>query len=134
HLAGMAVISRDPSARSLAQQLGALAIDETGNDLNSAITQARQVVGDLGAEGVLMLPTDLPLLTLDDLNQLYTLARAGRGMVIAPSHDGGTNALLLRPPHAITYAFGEASFARHLALAEAAALPSQIYRSATLAL
>jgi 2-phospho-L-lactate guanylyltransferase len=68
------------------------------------------------------------------LDALYELARAGEGVIIAPSHDGGTNALLLRPPHAIGFAFGEGSFARHCAMAAAAGLPCHVYESATLAL
>jgi 2-phospho-L-lactate/phosphoenolpyruvate guanylyltransferase len=133
-LAGVAVISRDPAVLSLATELGALPIFEEGDDLNAALTQASQVVLDRGAEGVLMLPSDLPLLTTEDLDELYLLAQAGNGVIIAPSHDGGTNALLLRPPHAIPYTFGEASFARHVALAAEAGIACHVYNSPTLAL
>jgi 2-phospho-L-lactate guanylyltransferase len=134
HLAGIAVISRDPAVLALAEGLGALPILEEGDDLNSALTQACQVVLDAGAEAVLMLPSDLPLLTTEDLDELYALALQGHGVVIAPSLDGGTNALLLRPPQAIAFAFGEDSFARHVALADAAGLPCHVYNSSTLAL
>ena len=81
-----------------------------------------------------MLPSDLPLLTLEDLDQLYDLALAGEGVTLAPSHDGGTNALLLRPPQAIAYSFGDGSFAQYIALAAAAGLPCHVYNSSTLAL
>ena len=134
HLAGVAVISRDPAVLSLASDLGALPIIEEGDDLNTALTQASQSVLDQGAEAVLMLPSDLPLLTTEDLGELYALAQKGSGVIIAPSHDGGTNALLLRPPHAIPYSFGVDSFARHMALAEAAGLACHVYNSSTLAL
>ncbi len=132
-LAGLAVISRDPGVLAAAAQQGAVPIRETGDDLNAALEQARQhpCVADAGA--LLVLPSDLPLLTVDDLQALAALAELGEGVVIAPSHDGGTNALLLRPPHAIPYAFGEASYARHCALAAAAGLPCRTYRSETLA-
>jgi 2-phospho-L-lactate/phosphoenolpyruvate guanylyltransferase len=133
-LAGIAVISRDPIALTVADALGALPILEDGDDLNSALAQACQVVLEEGAEGVLMLPSDLPLLTIEDLDALYALALEGNSVIIAPSHDGGTNALLLRPPHAIGFAFGEDSFARHCTMAAAAGLPCHVYESATLAL
>jgi 2-phospho-L-lactate guanylyltransferase len=74
------------------------------------------------------------LLTAEDLDELFKLVPTGNGMVIAPSHDGGTNALLLRPPQAIAYAFGEDSFARHRAMAAAAELACHTYHSSTLAL
>lgn len=132
--AGIAVISRDAMVLALANALGALPIVEEGDDLNAALTQANAAVLAAGAEAVLALPSDLPLLSATDLEGLYALAQAEPGVVIAPSHDGGTNALLLRPPQAITYAFGEDSFARHLALATTAKLSRQVYRSPSLAL
>jgi 2-phospho-L-lactate guanylyltransferase len=132
--AGIAVISRDTTVLEAAEAMGALPINEAGDDLNAALTQASKVAVAAGAEGVLALPADLPLLTLADLDELHELAVEEEGVIIAPSHDRGTNALLLRPPHAIAYAFGEESFSRHLALAAAAGLPSHVYHSATLAL
>lgn len=140
--ANIAVISRDTEVLALASALGALPIPETnaaetnasGDELNQALRQGCRVAQQGGAEGVLVLPADLPLLTHTDLDELYELALEGDSMIIAPSRDGGTNALLLRPPHAIDYAFGEQSFARHLSLATAARLPVHVYTSATLAL
>jgi 2-phospho-L-lactate guanylyltransferase len=132
-LAGVAVISRDPVVRTLAAAQGAWPLDESGHDLNAALEQARAAIVAAGAEAVLVLPADLPLLTAADLTALCELAQAGDGVVIAPSHDGGTNALLLRPPFALPYAFGEDSFARHCALAAATRLPCRVYRSPTLA-
>jgi 2-phospho-L-lactate guanylyltransferase len=131
---GIAVISRDAAVLALAQTMGALPIHEASEGLNVALTQASRVAVEAGAQAVLALPADLPLLTLADLDELYALAEDEDGVIIAPSHDGGTNALLLRPPHAIPYGFGEGSFARHLALAAASGLPSHVYQSATLAL
>jgi 2-phospho-L-lactate guanylyltransferase len=145
--ANIAVISRDTEVLALASALGALPIPEStaaesiaaesiasGDELNKALRQGCRVAQQGGAEGVLVLPADLPLLTHTDLDELYELALEGDSMIIAPSRDGGTNALLLRPPHAIDYAFGEQSFARHLSLATAARLPVHVYTSATLAL
>jgi 2-phospho-L-lactate guanylyltransferase len=132
--AGIAVVSRDATVLALAEAMGALPVIETQNDLNAALTQASAVALAAGAEAVLALPADLPLLTDADLDELYELAEEEEGVILAPSQDGGTNALLLRPPQAIAYAFGEASFARHLTLAASAGLPSHVYHSPTLAL
>lgn len=131
--AGIAVISRDATVLALARALGALPIAESGDDLNDALTEAAAVAAAEGADAVLALPSDLPMLTPADLDGLYALAQVGAGVVIAPSHDGGTNALLLRPPQAIGYAFGVESAARHHALAVAAGFATHVYHSATLA-
>lgn len=131
--AGQAVISRDPEVLALAAQHGAVPLQETGGDLNAALEQARAEVCAAGADALLALPADLPLLTVADLHALCARAELGDGVVIAPSHNGGTNALLLRPPHAIAFAFGEASYARHCALVAAGGLLCHTYRSDTLA-
>jgi 2-phospho-L-lactate guanylyltransferase (CobY/MobA/RfbA family) len=56
----------------------------------------------------------------DDLERLFlALAElpAGPAVVLAPSSDGGTAALLRRPPDAIPSRFGRESAARHRAAA-----------------
>lgn len=131
--AGRAVISRDPAVWALAEDRGVLSLQESGDDLNTALEQARAALGIVGADALLVLPSDLPLITVKDLQALCGLAASGECVVVAPSHDGGTNALLLRPPQAIPFAFGEDSYARHCALAADAGLPCHPYRSETLA-
>jgi 2-phospho-L-lactate guanylyltransferase len=132
-LAEVVVISRDPAVLALAAAAGATPLVEYGQELNHALEEARRYALAAGAQALLVLPSDLPLLTAGDLDGLLDLAQMGDGVVIAPSHDGGTNALLLRPPAAIPYTFGEESFARHCALAAAAQLDCRVYRSETLA-
>jgi 2-phospho-L-lactate guanylyltransferase len=132
-LAGMLVISRDERVLLQAQTLGADILLEMGDNLNMALVQASQQASNYGADAVLVLPADLPLLTVDDIRQLHGLGAEGAGVVIAPSHDGGTNALLLRPPGAIKFAFGPHSFLRHCALAEASGGRYQLLNSPTLA-
>ena len=87
------VISRDAAVRSFAQGLGVHTLAEIGDDLNAALEQARQWVIGRGGDALLVLPADLPLLTADDILQLYDLGLAGAEVVVAASHDGGTNAL-----------------------------------------
>jgi 2-phospho-L-lactate guanylyltransferase len=80
------------------------------------------------------MPADLPQITIQDVWELYQLGLSGPGVVIAPSRDGGTNALLLRPPGVIEFAFGPRSFERHCLLAQAAGLPVRVLDSPTLAI
>jgi len=133
-LAGILVVSRDRAALAQAEAAGVIIVREQGHDLNGALSQAAQVASAQGAEAVLVLPADLPLLTADDIRQLYLLGQAQKGIVITRSPDGGTNALLMRPPGAIEFAFGPASFARHTQLAQSVGVPVQTYASPTLAL
>jgi 2-phospho-L-lactate guanylyltransferase (CobY/MobA/RfbA family) len=88
---------------------------------------------------VLILPTDLPFLTPDDVAQLIRPEgtgahrdgdpRAEPWVSIAPDRrDEGTNALYVAPPGLLKYAFGVLSFGKHLELARAAGASPRICR------
>lgn len=75
---------------------------------------------------VLYLSGDLPLVTAADIRAFVDIAPP-RGVAIARAHDGGTNALLLRPPKAIHPLFGQQpSAARHAASAAADGFDSRV--------
>jgi 2-phospho-L-lactate/phosphoenolpyruvate guanylyltransferase len=137
HLARQAgevvVVSRDSHVRRLAKEAGAWALVEAGTQLNSAIRQASQWVVANGGETLLIVPGDLPFLTLPDLTEMIALGQQAP-VVIAPDHrQEGTNGLLLNPPGLIEVAFGENSFQNHLQAARQAGVEPAIYHSPTLA-
>lgn len=126
------VISRDPLVWEAARQAGACALPEEGEELNSALVQGRSYAEDAGVQRLLILPADLPWITVSDLQALCALGEQGDGLVAGLAQDGGTNALYLRLPSDLPFCFGENSFARHLAAAAAAGLTPAIYDSPTL--
>jgi 2-phospho-L-lactate guanylyltransferase len=129
------VISRDAGLRRRAKRAGAWALVESGHGLNEALRQAAAWVTMRGAQAILVLPGDLPLLTRSDLTGLVEAGQPAPSVVIAPcQRSDGTNALLLRPPDTIDFAFGAGSFERHRRAAQAKGLEPIIYRSPTLAL
>jgi 2-phospho-L-lactate guanylyltransferase len=128
------VVSRDQAVLSEAEALGAWGLLETSPGLNPALTQAAHFALDRGAGGLLVLPTDLPWLTASDLESILVLGATRRALVIAPCrHGNGTNALLLRPPDVIPFAFGPDSFVAHYAAARAAGVEPLVYRAETIA-
>ncbi len=128
------VVSRDITALDLARRRGAVALAESESGLNAALSQARAWASAHGAQAVLVLPADLPLLTPADIAAMLGLGREPRSVVIAPDMRGeGTNALLMHPPDALHFAFGPQSFYEHCAQAETF-LALHIYRSPTIAL
>jgi 2-phospho-L-lactate guanylyltransferase len=131
---GIVVISRDRDLLETLAGTGVVPQLEAGVGLNRALQQAASHAQEEGAEAVLVLPSDLPLLAEEDIDRLHGLALADPCVVIAPSHDGGSNALLLRPPDAIAFSFGPNSFHRHCQLAVRRGLPLHVVRSSTLAL
>ena len=76
-----------------------------------------------GAERVVLLPGDCPLLDSRELDRLLTGVPERYVAIVPDRHGEGTNALVLSPPGAIRPAFGEGSRARHEAAAREAGVP-----------
>jgi len=114
------VVSRDPEALTLAREYGARTVQEQGSPhLNIALTRATMVALSHFVQGVLIVPADLPLLTVDDIREVVRHAVDPPVIVITPDrHHQGTNALLISPPGLIKYEFGPDSFYRHCAQAK----------------
>jgi 2-phospho-L-lactate guanylyltransferase len=130
-LDSVGVISSDERVLDVARELGAQSIAEHGDGLNHALYLGRRwAMEQKRADALLILLSDLPLLTSEDVSHIV-LAADEADVVIAPSKDGGTNALLLRPPNAIRFRFGPDSAARHQA--EAGSLTLSIVDRPTLA-
>jgi 2-phospho-L-lactate guanylyltransferase len=132
--AGILVISRDPAVLEFAHEHGVVAVRERKDDLNSALAQASQQARRAGAEAALVVPADLPLVTAADLRAICELGAAEADVVLAPAQDGGTNALWLRLPACIEFAFGPESFTRHWAAAMARRCRLAIYASDSIGL
>jgi 2-phospho-L-lactate guanylyltransferase len=96
----------------------------------AGIARARQ----LGAETVVLLPIDCPLLAPRELERLLTGMPERYVAIVPDRHGTGTNALALSPPDAIEPSFGEGSCARHVAAARAAGVPYNVEELPSLAL
>lgn len=117
------VVSRSHEINSYAQSRGAVGLVEAGSsDLNLALAQAAQCAR--GASMLLVLASDLPLLSEDDLAAVTV-----EGCAIAPDRHGtGTNALLWPTNPSPGFFFGEISFERHRVAALAAGFKPKIIR------
>jgi 2-phospho-L-lactate guanylyltransferase len=135
-ISGVLVVSRDTKALAMAREYGVNTVQESGTpELNVALLRTSEHVRRLGAEGVLVVPSDLPLYTSADIEQVLHLGRYHMTVVIAPDRtDNGTNALLVTPPGLIPYSFGPGSFRRHVELAEQAGASVKVLRSERLGL
>ena len=73
---------------------------------------ARRATRD-GADAVLIVPADLPLVRATDLRRIAAAARRAAVVIVPDRERSGTNALYLRPPGVIAPRFGRGSFAAH---------------------
>lgn len=87
-----------------------------------------------GAERVILLPGDCPLLDPREVDRLLTGVPRAFVAIVPDRHGTGTNALLLSPPRAIRPAFGEGSRERHVAAAREADIPHAVEELSSLAL
>lgn len=116
------VTSPDPAVLALARKYGARTIhEESVSGLNHALARATFFAQERYTQGVLILPTDLPLLQREDIERILERGKTPPVVVIVPDrHHRGTNALFISPPGLIAYEFGENSFQRHCEQARAA--------------
>ena len=114
-----AVVTADRRLLELARRTGALAIDEERpRGLNGAAALGTARCVDRGATSVLIVLSDLPLLTPEEVDALYVDLPSGPHVRLVRSHEGlGTNALLRMPPWAISTRFGGRSYQDHVAAA-----------------
>jgi 2-phospho-L-lactate/phosphoenolpyruvate guanylyltransferase len=149
------VVTREPSLVEIVREHGALLIDDTAEDGQSAAVAlgVARALAD-GVARVLCIPGDCPALDPHELDALLATAdsrardaagggparpderaRACAEVAIVPDrHGSGTNGLLLTPPDAIDPAFGPGSCERHRSLALAAGASCLIERPASLLL
>lgn len=113
------LVTEDPDAEALGLASGCDLVCDPRRGLNAALVAGSQRAVELGATSLLILPSDVPLVGADDIAELF--GRPEQVVVVA-SADGGTNALLRRPPNGIAPSFGPASARRHLDTAARAGL------------
>lgn len=130
------VVSRDPEALTIAREYRARTVQEQGSpQLNIALTRATMVALSHSVQGVLIVPADLPLITVDDIREVVKRAVDPPVVVITPDrHHQGTNALLISPPGLIQYEYGPGSFQRHCLQAEKAGARLEICERGSVAL
>jgi 2-phospho-L-lactate guanylyltransferase len=120
-LADVLVVSPDREILRRAADLGARTLRQRSGGLNEGLEEARADVVAGGAEAILVLPIDLPFVGPAAIEAVLGPIRAEASepvvVVVTDRHGTGTNALAMRPPGIIDFAFGPGSRAAHRAAA-----------------
>jgi 2-phospho-L-lactate/phosphoenolpyruvate guanylyltransferase len=120
------IIVVSPERDSVPAEIPVLA--DSGECLNSALTQAHRVLREFGCREVVILPADLPTITAAEIDALVRAGRRG-GFAIAPDAAGiGTNALCLVSTQPFRFQFGLGSQRLHLEEAERTGLSPKVVR------
>ncbi len=127
-LRGIMVISPDHGVGPVSAAAGAVCVFQAG-DIGyaaSADQAARIAAGQYGADGIMVVPADMPAATPEDFTAVLQ-AHAGPGCTIVPSWDGeGSNCVVLSPPMAMGFLFGPSSFRRHVEAASRAGIAATL--------
>jgi 2-phospho-L-lactate guanylyltransferase len=120
----VSIVTSDPFALKLARRFQFQIIPDNANRSETdAIEMATRFCEDQGIDDTLVIPGDIPLIQVCELEQILEAAPA-EGTVLVPAADGrGTNAAWRRPAGLFPLRFGNDSFKPHLAAARATEKP-----------
>lgn len=119
HVGRIVVVSPVKGYDTFARRHGSDVLRDPGTGYLPAVMLGLAHVAEHAA--ALVLPGDLPQARSEDVARLFEALRTA-AVVLAPSVDGGTCALGLRPPGVMTPAFGPESASRHREAARAGGL------------
>ena len=116
------VVTPDADVAEAARAAGAGAFVRDDPGLNESLDGAAAELAREGAESLLVVLGDVAGALPAEIDALYDALAGlgGRGVVLAPSTDGGTSALLRAPHDVVPSRFGKESAAAHREAARAA--------------
>ena len=112
------VISRigivSPNSKELSLPADIAVIEQTRSGLNNHLEEGREWAISNGADALMIIFSDLPLLTPGDIKAITKLGKRKGTVVLAPDrHRGGTNIMLTHPVSLSVFAFGQGSYHKH---------------------
>ena len=133
-LGGILIVSRSPEADALAASFGTERFAESpGTNLPGALAEAADhLAGHHAANGIFVVPADVPLIDADEIDELLSHHQA---VTLLPDRNRiGTNGLICSPPRVIEFVFDGKSFEPHLQLAKAAGITPRVVADSRFAL
>ncbi|MGK0499112.1 MAG: FO synthase [Oceanicoccus sp.] len=118
------ILSDDPSAALLAEHYQVTCWAESAfnvTGLSAVVDAAAQKISDLGIERLMVLHGDVPLLSSNEIQRIINLSDSTQAAVtIAPDTvKDGSNCIIVTPPTALEFDYGQQSFSKHSSQAAA---------------
>lgn len=124
HRPEVAVVTNDPFAHDLARHFEFHVIcDEANASETAAIEMATRVCESQGAAQTLVIPGDIPLITANELDHIFSAVPENGSLLVPAADRRGTNAVFRRPANLFPLRFGNDSFRPHLDAARRTGLP-----------
>lgn len=135
-LAGIMVVTLDPSTTALATRLGARIVTAGAREghTGSVMAGLRLLAGE-GRGGMITLPGDIPATTSAEIDAVLAAHLAAPSFTISPAHDDlGSNAVVCSPPNTVPLRFGDNSYFPHLDAARRAGIEPTVIRQPGIAM
>ncbi|MFI5323880.1 MAG: 2-phospho-L-lactate guanylyltransferase [Thermodesulfobacteriota bacterium] len=125
----MFIVTMDRNAIKIAESMGVEIIEETEqNGESDSVDRASLICKEMGAESVLVVPGDAPLIKSEDIDFIMGKEMGSPSVVLVPARDRmGTNAILRNPPDVIPSRFGDDSYRKHIEEAGKRDIPVSSY-------
>ncbi len=108
-------ISSDPMILDIGSQFGDIISEQMETNINESINSAIEFAIKKNANSVLIIPGDIPLITSNDIDEIFNYEINPPTIIISPSlRKNGTNLLFLMPSDIIKIEYGENSFQKHI--------------------
>lgn len=106
------LVSKDESAFKIGKRFDCIEIiDEKESGVNDAVTLANTYLIENDYQCSIVLPQDIPLISAEDLNNLFGFYQNTKNAIIVPSrHFDGTNALVRKPKIDLKTRYDEGSY------------------------
>lgn len=110
------VVTESKLIQSISESHGAEVLLEKSQQagLNAAVTQAAEYNQRRGVETQLVIPGDIDAIDFNEIECLLSHRKETPSVVVCPSYDGGTNAIMTTPPNIMPFSFGPDSCQVHL--------------------
>jgi 2-phospho-L-lactate/phosphoenolpyruvate guanylyltransferase len=129
------VTSYEPAIERARELEWEVLIEESQVSESASVDWASRVLAERGADTVMRLPADLPLVRAEDIDVLLSVRSHSRSAVMVPSREGtGTNAIIRTPPALFPSRFGPNSLALHKQEAAKVGVECTVVENARIAL
>ena len=130
YIDNIVVVTNDQAVAELARGFGAeIRPEPEPPGLIEAVTETGKQLAAEGAECMLFLPGDVPLVTPEELEVVlegFGMSGKPEFMIVPASDLGGSNCVACSPPDCMSFGFGIDSFRKHLALARDRGIDPQV--------
>jgi 2-phospho-L-lactate guanylyltransferase len=136
HLAGVMIVTIDPNATVLGQNIGARILTEGARDGHTgSVNAGRRVLAREGRSGMITLPGDIPATRAAEIDAVLSAHLAAPSFTISPAHDDlGSNAVVCSPPEQVALRFGDNSYFPHLDAARRQGIEPTVVRQPGIAM